>query len=214
MKLFGSSFSPFVRKVMVYAAECGIALEIVPVGLGSDDPEFLKTSPFKKMPALLDGEFGLPDSSAIIAYFDAKFPGSGLIPVTAQDRARTIWFEEYADSILAEGVFAMFFNRVVAPKFLKLPGDLAVADSFERDKFPALVDYLEGVVPESGFLVGDRFSLADIAVASPFANFQYAGVNLDPARWPKVNAYLANIHARPSFAAIMEKERSLLAKIG
>ncbi|WP_221795024.1 glutathione S-transferase family protein [Aquisediminimonas sediminicola] len=214
MKLFGSSFSPFVRKVMVYAAECGIALDVVPAGPDSVDPEFLKASPFKKIPALLDEDFSLPDSSAIIAYLDAKFPGSGLIPSSPQDRARTIWYEEYADSILAAGVYAIFFNRIVAPKFMKIPGDQAVADNFERDKLPALIDYLEGVVPASGFLVGDCFSLADIAVASPFVNFQYAGVNLDPARWPKVNAYLANILARPSFVPIIEKERRVLAKIG
>ena len=73
----------------------------------------------------------------------------------------------------------MFFNRVVAPRFLGREGDLAAADKAERETLPPLLDYLEGVIPDSGFLVGDALTLADLAVASPFANLAHCGVTID-----------------------------------
>ncbi|RYF98192.1 MAG: glutathione S-transferase family protein, partial [Caulobacteraceae bacterium] len=51
MILYGSSISPFVRKVLAFAAEKGVTLEHKPLGLGSQDPGFLAASPFRRMPA-------------------------------------------------------------------------------------------------------------------------------------------------------------------
>ena len=64
------------------------------------------------------------------------------------------------------------------------------------------------MIPASGFLLEDRLTLADIAVASPFANLGH--LNFDLSRWPKAKAYAAAILARPSFAAIVEKEKRFL----
>ena len=50
MKLYGNSISPFVRKVLVYAAEKGIELEVRPIAFGRPDAEFLEVSPFGKIP--------------------------------------------------------------------------------------------------------------------------------------------------------------------
>ena len=50
MILYGSSMSPYVRKVLAFAAEKGIELEHKPLGLGSDDPSFRAASPFGKSP--------------------------------------------------------------------------------------------------------------------------------------------------------------------
>src|SRR6185503_196782 len=72
MILYGSSMSPFVRKVIAYASEKGIELDIRPTGLGDPDPEFRKASPFGKMPGFADGDYYLADSSAIIHYLEAK----------------------------------------------------------------------------------------------------------------------------------------------
>ena len=77
---------------------------------------------------------------------------------------------------------------------------------------PPIFAYLEGVIPASGFLVGDRFTLADISVVGPFVNFDLADVKIDAATYPKVTAYAAGILARPSFAALVAKDRKFLGK--
>ena len=212
MILYGSTISPFVRKVVAFAAEKGIELELVPVGIGDPNPAFRAASPFGKMPALADGDYGLADSSAIIHYLEAKYPDPEMIPADPKSRGRTIWFDEFADTLLFACGGKMFFNRIVAPRFLGREGDLAAADTAEREELPPLLDYLEGVIPDSGYLVDDRLTLADIAVASPFANFAHCGVKFDAARYPKAVAYTEAILARPSFAGSVERETAFLAR--
>ena len=74
MIVYGSSLSPFVRKVLAFAAEKGIEIELKPTGLGDKDPDFIEASPFGKMPGLRDGDFAISDSSAIVAYMEAVSP--------------------------------------------------------------------------------------------------------------------------------------------
>lgn len=210
MKLYGASMSPYVRKVLAYAAEKGLELELEMAGLGRGGPEFEEASPFRKMPAFRDGDFKICDSTAIITYLEAKYPEPPMIPAAPESRARTIWFEEFADTIVMGCGGKMFFNRFVAPRILGREGDLAVADAAERDELPPILDYLERTIPDSGYLVDDRLTLADLAVASPFANLGHIGVVIDKARWPKTVAYLEAILARPSFATWIERERQFV----
>ncbi len=212
MRIFGSSLSPYVRKVLVVAHEKGVEIELKTIGLGDPDPAFRAASPFGKMPALVDGDYTLCDSSAIVHYLEAKHPDPALIPSDPEERGKVIWFEEFADTILMDCGRKMFFNRVVAPLFLKREGNADVADKAEEDELPPLLDYIDGVMPDSGYLVGDRFTLADVAVASLLANLAHCGAEIDPARWPRVASFAARMHARPSFAAYLDRERAALAR--
>jgi len=213
MILFGSTFSPFVRKVVAFAAEKGIDLDLQPITLNDPNPDFRAASPFGKMPALKDGDFMLADSSAICQYLEAKQPDPNLIPLEPRARGRTIWWDEWSDTLFFACGGKMFFNRVVAPRFLGRDGDLAVADTAECDELPPLLDYLESQIPKSGFLVEDRLTLADIAVAGPFANLAHSGVRIDGNRYPKIAAYAAGILARPSFATAVARETAFLERV-
>jgi glutathione S-transferase len=198
-----------VRKVLAFASEREIQVERRP-GLGpTPDPGFLAASPFRKIPALQDGDFSICDSSAIVAYMDKVAPGQTLIPAEARSHARAIWFDEFADTILGDVATTMFFNRLLAKRFGREP-DLAAADRAEQ-KLPGIFAYLEGVIPDSGFLVDDRLSLADISVACFFPNLDYLGVRPDPAAHPRTAAYVARLLARPSFAPLIEDDRAFLA---
>ena len=212
MIVYGASISPFVRKVLAFAAEKGIEIETRPVGLADKAPDFLEASPFGKMPALRDGDFAISDSSAIVAYMEAINPEPNLIPTEPRARARTIWFDEYADTILFACGRTMFFNRLVAPRFLGRPGDEEAAAKAEAEELPPVLDYLERVIPESGFLVEDRLTLADIAVASPFANLRHINVGICAERYPKVTGYVQAILDRPSFKHWVDRETAFLQR--
>jgi glutathione S-transferase len=213
MIIYGSSLSPYVRKVLAFAAEKGIEFDLQSTGMPNYSPEYLRASPFRKMPALSEGDYSLADSSAIIHYLEAKHPEPVMIPADPEMRGKTIWFDEFSDTILTACGAKMFFNRVVAPRFLGREGDLAAADAAEREELPPILDYLERVVPDAGgFLVGDRLTLADIAVASPFANLAHLDCKIDPARHGRVRAWVDSILARPSFAPWVEREAAMLAK--
>jgi glutathione S-transferase len=217
MIVYGSTISPFVRKVMAFAAEKGLKLTMQPAGLGRGGPDFEEASPFGKIPGFRDPgadngkDFCISDSTAICAYLEAKFPATNMIPTTPVAHARTVWFEEFADSIFFAVAAKIFSHRFLLPKMLKRPFDEAIAANAADVELPPLLDYLEGVIPASGFLVEDRLTLADISVCSPFVNLDHAELVIDPARWPKTAAYVAAILARPSFTPIVGAEKALVA---
>ena len=214
MIIYGSSLSPFVRKVLAFADEKGVEVELQGTGFPNHSAEFLEASPFRKMPAMRDGDYTLADSSAIIHYIEAKHPEPALIPADAQLRGKTIWYEEFADTLLFSCGAKIFFNRIVAPRFMGRPGDLEAAEQAELNELPPILEYLEKVVPgDGGYLVGDGLTLADLAVVGPFANFRHTETKVCPERYPRTVAYVDRILARPSFAQWVERETAMLAKV-
>lgn len=209
MKLYGSSLSPFVRKVLVFAAEKGLELELVPTVFGQPDATFLETSPFGKIPGFADGDFKISDSTAIVTYLEAKYPQPALLPADPESRARAIWFEEFADTMMMGAGLKIFFNRVVA-RLIEREGDLALADKAQAEEMPPLYAYLEAVMPEKGWLVADEPTVGDIAVISPLVNMSYCGAAPDPVTYPKLTAYIARWMERPSLKPWVERERAFL----
>ena len=214
MIVYGSTLSPYVRKVMAFGAEKGLEMELKPAGMGRGGPDFMAASPFGKMPAFSDGDFSICDSSAIVTYLEAQYPEPSLIPADPRNRARTIWFDEFADTILMAAGAPIFGNRFVLPRVLHREADLTAAATAERDALPPILAYLERTIPESGFLVEDRLTLADIAVASPFVNLQVIGIEICPQTYPRTCAYLRGILGRPSFAPIVEHDVQAVAAMG
>ena len=212
MIIYGARPSPFVRKVIIFADEKGLPAEVMPGGFGQGGEAFAKASPFGKIPAFQDGDFLISDSSAIITYMDAVQPDPNLIPLEAKARARTIWYDEFGDTIIQAAGMPIVFNRMVAP-LVNMPQDLDAAARAETEKLPTVYDYLESVIPDSGFLVEDRFTLADIAVACPIITVNYCSSVLANGRWPKISAWLQSLSARPSFARALTAEEGALRKM-
>ena len=208
--VFGASPSPFVRKVRVALAEKDVPYDLVPVFPGAADADYRKMSPLGKIPAFKDGEHTLCDSSVICAYVERVHPTPALYPADPYEYARALWFEEYGDSALV-GVFGpkIFFEKVVAPAFFKRATNQDVVDKAVAEEVPPLCAYLEGQLAGE-FLVGDRLSIGDLGIASPFVNLRHAGYGVDAARFPKLAAYVERMLARPSFASCLPDERAML----
>jgi glutathione S-transferase len=208
-KLLGAFGSPFVRKAVVALTEKGIAFEheqTIPFGA---PPAYRKISPLGKIPAYQDGDRTLADSSVIIAYLEKTKPEPSLYPSEAYDYARALWFEEYGDGGLAPIVGGkVFFPKVIAPRFFKQEPNLAEIQKVVDTELPPMFDYLEGELGNNDYLVGNKFSIADIGIATQFVNFMLAGYSVDATRWPKLVAYLNRIHSRPSFKAVIDKEKA------
>lgn len=210
MKVFGSHLSPFVRKVHLVAAEKGIAVEAAPAMPRNPSPEFAAASPFRKIPALQDGDYTLADSTAIVTYFDALQPEPPLTPGDARAKGKAIWFEEFADTIAAAAAGKVVFNRFVAPTILGIAGDedAASAGAAELGK---LFDYLESQIPETGWLAGAGFSIGDIAVASVLRTLVYVDVAPDAASHPRTCAWYERVKARPSWQSVAAEEAAAMS---
>jgi glutathione S-transferase len=207
LEIHGLIVSPFVRKARVVLTEKGIAHELVPANPLAPTPEFKKMSPLGKVPVLRHESLTLPDSSCIVAYLERRFPEPALFPQDPAQYGRALFYEEYSDSRIYDTLGPVFLQRVLLPRFANSTPDQARIQSC-LERAPAVFDYLEGEIGDRQWLVGDRFSVADIAVASPFINWRYAGERLDGARWPRLVAYLERVHGRPSFRALLDDEKA------
>ena len=68
---------------------------------------------------------------------------------------------------------------------------------------PEVLGYLTQCLGEDEFMVGGAFSIADIALTTPFVNFAIAGESVDAERWQKIAAYVERIHSLPCYAPIV-----------
>ena len=206
LKLYGTSLSPFSRKARVVLAEKGLDFEddpMVPFGVSD---EYKAMHPQGKIPTLTDGDRVIPDSSAICAYLERVEPNPPLYPSDAYEYARAIWYEEFADSGVINGTIVYFQERVLAPVFFKREGDEAKIEEAASNVLPPFFDYLEGNLGDDDYFVGNRFTIADIALGTQFAAYKYGGGAVDASRWPNLAAWVERVHGRPSFKALMEKD--------
>ncbi len=90
------------------------------------------------------------------------------------------------------------------------PGDAARIERTLAEGAPSVLDYLEGQLPEDGFLFGP-IGLADIAIASFFRNAAYAGFAIDAARCPKTAAFVERTLAHDCFARFKPFEDAQLS---
>jgi len=211
--VYGGSLSPFVRKIRVMLTEKGVPYQLEQINPFAPPPAFLEISPLKRIPVLRDTDLPepntLPDSSIIADYIEHRHPEKPLYPRDAFARAQALWFEEYADTVLAAAVGpGVFFERVVR-KMMRAQCDEALVAATIRDKLPKIFDYLEREIGSKSYLVGNGLSIADIAVATHFVNFTHAGETVDAKRWPELARYVRDMHARPSFKAMIDEERPI-----
>lgn len=211
MKIIGSYVSPYVRKVVACLGLKGLDYEIDPITPFFGDEEFARLSPLRRIPVLIDGDLSLCDSSVICAYLDEAYPGHPLLPAAPADRARARWLEEYADTRLGDVfIWGLFYQQRVHPAVWGEPGDAARVEKTLAEDVPAVLDYLEGELPASGFLYGE-IGLADISIASFFRTASYVDFAIDPERWPRTAAFVARVLDHPCLADLYPFE---LAQIG
>jgi glutathione S-transferase len=136
-----------------------------------------------------------------------------MFPQDAYEYARALWFEEYADTALVEVIGGkIFFPRIVAKRLMgKEPDEAAIQKAIDED-LPPRFDYLESQLGDGPYLVGNRFTIADLAVTSMLTNLRHAGVTVDAARWPKLAKFAARHWERPSIAALVAEEQAFLGQ--
>lgn len=205
-KLHGVGGSPFVRKVRVALAEKNIEYEHIPVMPFGQKPEYFEISPLGKVPCYEDQGVAIPDSSVIIDYLERVHPKPALYPTKPTERAQALFLEEYADTKLVEVLLAVFRERYINKNIFKKEPDEAIIKDALEVKIPPVLDYLEGRLGDKPFFIGNQFSIADIAVSSPFVNFAMAEETVDASRWPQLADYVQRIHARPAYKSVLESE--------
>ena len=207
--VIGIPLSPFVRKVIITLEMLNVEHSVNPVTPMSKPDNFLEISPLGMIPAFQNDEITVSDSSVICSYLDAKYGPHKIYPADLIQRTKALWYEEYADTKMAELCGGLFFQRVIKPVFLQQETDQKVVDTIINKDLPAALNYLEGVAPSVGFMVGD-FSIADIGIGTHLLNAKYAKWEVDAARWPIFAAYAVRVLGHAAFQKRMAADAEMM----
>ena len=121
------------------------------------------------------------------------------------------WYEELGGTRIAELAAGIFFQRFMRPMVLKQEPDEELVEKIISKQLPPLLDYLEALVPESGYLFGD-FMIADMSLMSPFVNAAYAGYELDAGRWPCFSKFVERVKAHPVVHDVLQDEAAIMGR--
>lgn len=207
LKIYGVPISVHTRKVIVAAIEKKLPFENEPVIPFDPPADWDRLSPTGKIPVISHGGFDLADSSVICAYLEQTHPEPALFPREAQARARALWLEEYCDGTLFRDiVHGLFFQNIIRPRILKQDTDRAAIDAILAQGLPKVFGYLESQVGD-GYLVGNRFGIADIALTSNLVNYHYLGYRIDAGRYPRLERYFKRACRHSSIASALRTEQ-------
>ena len=212
--LYGAPLSPFVRKTMLALAYKGVEYDLVIVSPENRTEDFFHISPLGKIPAYKDDRVELCDSTVICEYLDDKYPSPELFPFGAAQRARTRWYEEYADTALAEVCsLKIFRNAVLKPLILNVEPDKDELEKAITEELPKALDFLELELAEKRYFVAGILSMADLAISSQLLSLRLASVSLDLSRWPRLGGYISRLCARDIYQAQTKVEDETIARL-
>ncbi len=200
MKLRFSPTSPYVRKVVVTAAETGQSDRIELVLTNTRDPnsDLHVDNPLGKVPALItDDGVRLVDSPVICEYLDGLREGPRLVPPAGEARWQALRLQALADGILDAAVLRMLEGR-------RPDGERsqAFADK-QRGKIVATLDVLESEAP--GF--GDALTIGAVTVgcALGYLDFRFSDDDWRQGR-PALAEWYEGFAKRPSMTASVPRE--------
>ena len=165
-------------------------------------PEYLALNPMGKVPAIVHRGVVVTECAAICAYLADAFPEAGLAP----DRSSRLRGPYYRWLFFSAGPLeAAVSNKAFG---LEVPPDRERAIGYGN--FADAMDTLEYAVGRSEYLVGDRFSAADVYVGSQILwGLQFGSIE----KRPVFEAYGARLAARPAAKRANEIDNALIAEM-
>ncbi|HEX4337338.1 MAG TPA: glutathione S-transferase family protein [Polyangiaceae bacterium] len=167
MKLYMNPLSPNVRRVRVTAAALELPLEEVRLDFTKGEhksPEYLALNANGAVPTLVDGDFVLTESRAIMQYLASTKPASGLLPRDEKPRAETTRWQFWDASHFSPALGSFTFEKIIKAMFGMGAPDQGKIDEaltgFRR--FGAVLNTrLQG----KEYMVGNALTIADLTIA-------------------------------------------------
>lgn len=182
LKLYGGARSR-ASIVQWYLEEIEVPYEYVLLDLAAGEhrqPDFLAINPMGKVPAIVEGDFKLWESGAILLYLAEKY---GKMPVSLEEKSIIAQWILFGSSTLGTGIF--------------------IETNRDRE-MSKLLTPLNSIFESQPFLLGQEFTVADVAVGSILAYIPIL-FDLDLSEYREVLNYIKRMNERPAFQKTIGK---------
>jgi len=197
MKIIGRKSSSNVQKVLWCCAELGIEYEREDAGreFGVVDTDaFFQINPNRRVPVLIDGDFILWESNAIVRMLSAKHGHGSFFPEDLQVRANADRWMDWQLATLGPGFTAMFHGLVRDKPENRNMDAINKSIVATQENLEILNSYLA----DTAFIAGDELTMGDIPIGI-YAYRWYAFDDLERKPLPNLERWYASLQDRPAF---------------
>ena len=202
IKIYGPKLGSAFR-CHVLMLEMGIEFEEIKVDFEKGDqfkPEYLKLNPNGKIPCIVDGDFVLWESMAINNYLATKY-NNDLLGSSPEEKALVDQWSYWSILEIQSNLYTIAFQNFRVPEDQR--DEKAINKALEE--LPKVFKILDNQLEGKEYILGNKFSLADINVAScvlvaDFAQYDYSS-------FKNVKTWIKKLNERPSFEQIPMPER-------
>lgn len=195
LTLYHQPFSPNSRRVWVTLLEKGLEFKLVEIQLNGEQlkPEFLAINPFHHIPVLIDHDFRILESLAILDYLEAKYSKPTMLPTDAKDLA------------IARMVQLITINELLPPttiflpQIMGLPGAEPEKIQQAKQKIATVLELFESLFDDRPYFGSEQLTVADIVAGTVMPWLPKVGISL--TEYPKLNTWCDRLVARPAWQA-------------
>jgi glutathione S-transferase len=214
IKIYGVPISVHTRKALLAARFKGVEYQLEHVFPFDPPPGWTRLSPTGLIPAMVDGDFTLAESSAICRYVDLVGRGPSIYPDDHREHALALSIEAYVGATFFRNVLhSLFHQKVLRPRLEQQPTDETEVARLLTEEQPPIFGHLEGLCG-GRFLVGDRLSIADITLVTNLITYCYLGLRGELDAYPKLSAWYDRVLALPEVRDVLSGETSTVAEMG
>jgi glutathione S-transferase len=193
IKLYGQLRSRASRSLWALE-EIGVPYELVPIDTNkgdNDKPEFLAINPNGRIPALVDGDLTLFESMAINLYLARKY-GKDLWPANEAGEAHALQWSFWGMTEVEPFLITLLVQQVFTPEDQRRPDRVEEARQALVPRLAVLNNHLSS----RPFLLGSKFTIADLNLSSVFSLAELVKVDLAP--YPNIKKWVETCFSRPA----------------
>jgi glutathione S-transferase len=198
LKIWGRANSVNVQKVLWACDELGLAFERTDAGGAFgivDTPEYRRLNPNGRVPTLVDGDFVLWESNAIIRYLALKAGDTAVYPQDIRDRARVERWLDWSLASLQPAERPMFWGMVRTPPERRNLPEIEAS----RAASAALWAILDEHLADREFVEAGCFTLADVVLGA-YAHRWYAIPGIERPEFSNLARWYERLGRRPAYA--------------
>ncbi|MFB2969524.1 glutathione S-transferase family protein [Aerosakkonema sp. BLCC-F183] len=194
LKLYHTPISPNSRRVWIALLEKQIPFELVKMELDGDQlqPDFLALNPFHHIPVLVDDDFTIVESLAILDYLEAKYPAPAMLPTDAKALATVRMVEMVTVNELLPATNPLTY------RMMGLPTDDPQKLKQAEQRIHTVLNFFEGLLGDRPYFGNsDSLTLAELVAGTVMPWLPSLGVPLD--NYPKLSAWCDRLTARETW---------------
>jgi RNA polymerase-associated protein len=198
MTLYSGTICPYSHRCRIVLFEKGMDFQVIDVDVFNKPEDLAVMNPYNKVPVLVERDLILYEANIINEYIDERFPHPQLMPADPVMRARA----------------RLFLHRFEQELFCHIEGlESGVVKTVEKARI-AVRENLTQIAPvfsKQKYMLGDEFSMLDVAIAPLLWRLDHYGIQLDKDAMPLMK-YAERLFSRPAYSEAMTPSEKAMRK--